>query len=110
VNGGVALGLARQRAVLDQPGGAAYGNVAQKLVDLEPEQRDEGLVTGVGQVRAPALAARPECAILVDADDGTDFDPFAAFEAGQSPVQVGWTGPCSVSNDPASGLSGAYSR
>jgi hypothetical protein len=55
--------LGRQRAVLDEPRRAARGHATEHLVDLEPEQWDEGLVAGVGQVRAPARSAgREACA------------------------------------------------
>ena len=47
----------RQRAVLEEPGGAALGHAAEQLLDLEPEQRDEGLLAGVGQVRVASPRA-----------------------------------------------------
>jgi hypothetical protein len=85
------VGSARQRAVLDEPGGAALAHPAEQLVELEPEQRDEGLVAGVGQVRSPALAAGAEHPVLVDPDDRADRGALGRFEAGESPVEVGGT-------------------
>jgi hypothetical protein len=43
-----------------------------------------------GQVRAPALAAGTEEAVLVDSDDGADRRALVAVEVGKSPVEVGW--------------------
>ncbi len=53
---GVSDRSVRQRAVLEEPRGAALGHAAEQLVDLEPEQRDERLLAGVGQVWVPAGA------------------------------------------------------
>src|SRR5687768_5496240 len=86
---GAAPGFARQRAVLDEPRRAALGHPAEQLVDLDPEQRDEALVAGVGQVRAPARSGDPEHAVLVDLDDGADRGALASFEAGKSQIEVG---------------------
>jgi hypothetical protein len=65
------------------------GHAAEQLVNLQPEQRDEGLLAGVGQVRGPARAADPEHPVLVDPDDGADRRPFGRFEAGKSLLEVG---------------------
>src|SRR5919106_67114 len=54
------------------------------------EQRDEGLAAGVGQVGTPTLAAGAEHAVLVDPDDGPDRGALGAFQAGKSPVEIGW--------------------
>ena len=86
---------------------AALGHPAEQLVDLEPEQRDEGLVAGIGQVRAPALAAGPEHAVLVDPDDGADRGALAPFEGARARSRSAGPRPCSASRAPASGLSGA---
>jgi hypothetical protein len=58
-------------------------------VDLDPEQRDAGLASGIGQVRSPARAADPEHAVLIDPDDGPDHSALGAFEAGEGVVEVG---------------------
>jgi hypothetical protein len=79
VDGGAALGLARQSAVLDEAQGAALGHPAEQLVDLDPEQRDEGLLERVRQVRSPALAAGAEHPVLVDTDDGADRGALGEF-------------------------------
>jgi len=63
---------------------------AEQLVDLEPGQRDDGIVGGVGQGRTPARAAGVEHAILVDPDDVTDRGTLGAFETGESPLEIGW--------------------
>jgi hypothetical protein len=47
-------------------------------------------VAGVGQVRTPSLATGTEHAVLVDPDDGPDRGALDAFEAGESPAEVGW--------------------
>ena len=58
-------------------------------MDLEPQQRDEGLVAGVGQVRSPARLAHPEHPVLVDPGDGPDRGALGAFQAGEGAVEVG---------------------
>src|SRR5919106_1119617 len=88
-DGGTTLSLARQRAVLDEPCSAAGGHAAEQLVDLEPEQRDEGLAAGVGQVRAPARSADPEHPVLVDPDDGPDRGSLAPLQPGEGAVEIG---------------------
>ena len=82
--------LVRHGPVLNESRGAALGYAAEQLVDLEPEQRDEGLVAALGQVRAPALAAGAEDPVLVDPDDGADRRALGSFEAGESLIEVGW--------------------
>jgi hypothetical protein len=60
-------------------------------VDLDPEQRNEGLVAGLGQVRAPVRATDPEHPVLVDPDDGPDRRALGSFEVGEGAVEVGGT-------------------
>jgi hypothetical protein len=86
---GAALRFGRQCAVLDEAGCAARGHAAEQLVDLEPEQRDEGLAAGVGQIRAPARGAGAKHPVLVDPDDGADRRALGAIEAGESPIEIG---------------------
>ena len=64
-------------------------HAAEQLVDLEPEQRDERLLAGVGQVWPPALACRAEHAVLVDADDGADPDALGSLQRGEGAVEFG---------------------
>jgi hypothetical protein len=71
------------RAVL--PGGHA----AEQLSDLEPQQRDEGLAAGVGQVRSPARDAGAEHPVFVDPDDGADRGALGAFKADEGVVKIG---------------------
>jgi hypothetical protein len=106
VEGGVPDRSVRQSAVLEEPGRAALGQAPEQLVDLDAEQRDEGLAAGVGQIRASARSGDPEHAVLVDPDDGLDLRPFGAFEAGESPVEVGGAEALLREQGPASGLSG----
>ena len=100
------LDVARQRAVPDEPCGAALGHPAEQLVDLEPEERDEGLRAGVGQVRVPAFAAGAEYPVLVDPDDGADRGALAPLQLGEGAIQIGSADACSASRALASGLSG----
>src|SRR3712207_8987255 len=44
----------------------SLGHAAEQLVEFEPKQRREGLVAGVGQVGAPALAAGAKHAVLAE--------------------------------------------
>src|SRR5918994_3537936 len=69
--------------------GAAAGHAAEQLQDLEPEQRHERLLAGIGQVGVPALARGAEHAVVVDADDAADPDAFAPLQLGEGAVQVG---------------------
>ena len=48
-----------QRAILDEPRCAALGHASEQLQDLEPEQGDERLGAGIGQVGPPALRRVP---------------------------------------------------
>src|SRR5918994_5759149 len=80
VDGGAALGFARQRAVLDEPRRAALGHPTEQLVDLDPEERNEGLLERVRQVRPPARAAGAEHAVLVDPDDRPDRGALAPLQ------------------------------
>jgi hypothetical protein len=79
----------RQRAVLEEFCGAASGHPPEQLQDLEPEQRNEGLGAGIGQVGTPALAAAAEHAVVIDAGDGPDLDALGAFQLSKGVVQVG---------------------
>ena len=49
----------------------------------------KGSAAGVGQVRAPALAAAAEHPVLVDPDDGPDRGALGAFQLGEGAVEVG---------------------
>ena len=89
IRAGSGVDLARQRTVLDEAGGAARGHAAEQLMDLDPEQRNEGLAAGVRQVRAPALAADAEHAVLVDPDDGPDRGALGPLQPGEGVVEVG---------------------
>jgi hypothetical protein len=50
---------------------------------LKPEQRDEGLVAGIGQIRSPALPEGAEHAIVVDPDDAADGGALRALQLGE---------------------------
>ena len=76
-------------AVLEEPGGAALGHAAEQLQDLEPEQRHERLLAGIGQIRVPALARGAEDTVVVDADDAADPDALAPLQCGEGAVEVG---------------------
>jgi hypothetical protein len=109
--GGVSVadpgGSARQGAILEEPGGAALGDAAEQLQDLEPEQRDEGLLAGVRQVGAPAVARGPEHAVVVDTDDAADPDAFTPFQCGEGTVEIGRAEALLGEQGPGLGLSGA---
>ena len=105
VGGGVSDRSVRQGAVLEEPCRAALGHAAEQLEDLEPEQRDEGLVAGIGQVGPPALAAAAEHAVVVDADDGADGMPSVRSSSASARSRSARVRPRSVSTASASGLS-----
>src|SRR5919106_1568540 len=90
VGRGTGLDIARQRAVVNEPSSATLRHAAEQLLDLEPEERDEALVAGIGQVGSPARSGDPEHAVLVDPDDGADRGALGRFEAGESTLEVGW--------------------
>jgi hypothetical protein len=76
-------------------------------VDLDPEQRDEGLVAGPGQVLPAIRAARAEHPVLVDPDKGADLGALNALEPCEGPLEIGWAEALlSKQGPPASGLSG----
>jgi hypothetical protein len=106
IDGGAVLGFAGQRAVPDEPCRAALGHAAEYLVDLEPEQRDEGLLAGVGQVRAPPLAAGAEQASSLSPTMVRTVMPSARSRQARARSRSAGPRPCSASRAPASGLFG----
>lgn len=83
------LPVTRQRAILEESRGAALGHPPEQLRDLEAEQRDKGLLAGVGQIRVPTLAAGAEHAAVINADDAADPDALAPLQRGEGAAEVG---------------------
>ena len=65
------------------------GHTAEQFQNLEPEQRDERLLAGVGHVRAPALACGAEHGVVVDPDNAADPDALGALQLGEGAAEIG---------------------